>query len=68
VFVIAHRSFGFQFYWRYQINPRHIAMGLKARVAIVPSDGDVFPVRCFDCPMIRRFAVKTNASAQPLAF
>ena len=26
-------------------------MGLKARVAIVPSDGDVFPVRCFDRPM-----------------
>jgi hypothetical protein len=63
VFAIGRRSFGLQFYWRYQINPFHIVMGLKARVAIVPSDSDVFPVRFFDRPMIGRFAIKTNASA-----
>jgi hypothetical protein len=43
-------------------------MGLKARVAIVPSDGDVFPVRCLDRPLVGLFAIKTNASADLYLF
>jgi hypothetical protein len=46
-----------------RLNPPHFTMAGKTFVAIIPFDGDVSCVRCFDCSTVGLIAMETNTDA-----